>query len=122
VHRFTVVGVARVTWTEERGDDTCVDQLLDVPKDVFRSVILIMPFGIVLGLKVLIADWHLPQNHRLVVVRNKRCMQVLLPPEKVRQFDVQSVPPAILFEDDFILARVPIERIVEQYFVRTGLA
>jgi hypothetical protein len=73
-------------------------------------------------LKVLIADWNLPQNHRLVVVRNKRCMQVLLPPEKVRQFDVQSVPPAILFEDDFILARVPIERIVEQYFVHTGLA
>src|SRR5260370_31527699 len=56
--------VAAVAGTKQSGDDASVYELLNVSKDVLRPVVLKMPVVVVLRLRVLITQWHLPPKYR----------------------------------------------------------
>ena len=54
---------AAVAGAEEDRDNTSGGETGNIAQDIFRTVILIMAGGVVHGIKILIAYWHLPHHH-----------------------------------------------------------
>ena len=115
--RIVVGGIARVARPEQGANDARVHQLRDVGKDVLGPIVLEVPVGVALALKVLIADRHLPDQQGLVVVGRRRTVDELLPAAEIGVLCVQPIPPAVLTELRLVLARVSIKWIVEQQLV-----